>query len=215
LKEKLVKRKSEFSSYLETLRAFLSQHVFFFLAQILRDSNIKDCRLPDMRVKRVSLCAVLGLMLEQLLDLVEQCRKKKDEEQVVKAKQLVGLLLAYLQPPSILSSVPNSPVNQRFGTDASWAGFYFHDSFWYELYKESVKEIPPHLLFIADQSTPENPEQDVLCNVAPPATYHAPFCPDPAPIKPRRSIKQKSGHQYAKKVADLTNGFLVMSFAWS
>jgi hypothetical protein len=119
LKDKLGKRVSEFFSYIETLRAFLSQHVFIFLSQILRDSNINDCRQPDMLVKRVSLCAVLGLMLEQVLDLVEQCRENMEGEQVIKAERLGRLLLGYLQPPSILASIPDSPVNQSFGKDAN------------------------------------------------------------------------------------------------
>jgi hypothetical protein len=143
---------SQFMSYLKTLRAYMSHHVFVFLASILRYSNIKDCKKPEMLRKRVSILAILRIMLEQVLDLEDE----KSQEFKTRMSGLGKVLLGYLQPPSILSFPAGSNLTSCFGKDeAAVAGVFLKDKFWFALYQGSTKTIPPHLLFTNESESTE------------------------------------------------------------
>jgi hypothetical protein len=160
---------SQFMSYLKILRAYMSHHVFVFLASILRYSNIKDCRKPEMLRKRVSILAILGIMLEQALDLEDE----KSQEFKTRMSGLGKVLLGYLQPPSILAFPAESNLTSCFGKDeAAAAGVFLKDKFWFSLYQESTKTIPPHLLFTnKSESTEPSQRKDQLCVDGQPTTH--------------------------------------------
>jgi hypothetical protein len=169
MKKQYVKTRAEFFSYIETLRAFVSQHVFAFLASVLRYSNIRDCGKPETLFKRVSILAVLGLMLEQMLDFADHLKGLNPEilsERRRITTDIGRVLLGHLQELSVLAFPSNPPLARCFGKDKSAIlGIFFKDQFWHELFKESSKSIPPHILFLADEGDQEacHGGDDICC----------------------------------------------------
>jgi hypothetical protein len=159
LANKLKAKNSLFYDYLKQLRAITSRQVLAFLEQVLRDSNIRDLRKsePNVLLKKVSLLAIVGLMLEQVLDLAERVQEGMRTQELVyvkMTKELGRLLLTYLQPPSPLAFPVASPFNECFRRDDNArTGVSMDGDFWYELYKESESYVPAHLLLIPENES--------------------------------------------------------------
>jgi hypothetical protein len=154
MEKQYARTRADFFSYIETLRSFVSQHVFAFLATVLRYTNIKDCGKEETLFKRVSILAVLGLMLEQMLDFADHLKDAMpgiDTERMRMTKDVGRVLLGHLNELSALAFPSSRKLAQCFGKDESAIiGVFLKDEFWHELYKESSESIPPHILFLAE-----------------------------------------------------------------
>jgi len=128
--KQLLKRGAETFKNIETLRALSSEYVCLVLQEILRESNIRECRDDDKIPKRVSLLAVVALTLEQVLDLVDNSLRLStwDDRSAVMSRHMALVLLSYLHPPSALSFPKASALNRCFGKSyESTAGVFFEE----------------------------------------------------------------------------------------
>jgi hypothetical protein len=167
---KLQERKRDAFEKILVLRALSSEYVFLILEQLLRDSNLRDCRdvgtgrqnlgPRDERrsSKRASILAIVAIMLEQVLDFGDSLDKSGSMDNATKrrTRELSLVLLSYMRPPSLLSFPSEAPVNQTFGLSSDDSRKVFmHNTFWWELYKETADLLPSHLLQVRLENQPD------------------------------------------------------------
>jgi len=156
----MVEIERETKENIQILRAVASEYLFPVLEEILRESNIRDCKKDSDGSRRVGLLAIIGLTLEQLLDYVESLNKATllDAEVSKKSTAMALILLTYLKPPSLLSFPDAQQLNVCFGVrEGTENDVFIENEFWFELYKASAHPVPAHLLQVAfeppDQSS--------------------------------------------------------------
>ena len=168
----LQRRKIKTFEKIGVLRALSSEYVFLTLEHLLRDSNLRDCKdlgrgkqslaVRDERrfSKRASILAIIAVTLEQVLDFGDSLTKPSPIDTATKrqTRELSLVLFSYLWPPSPLSFPSEAPVNQTIGLSSDTPQEVFmHNSFWWELYKETADLLPSHLLHVALEKPP-NPD---------------------------------------------------------
>jgi hypothetical protein len=212
-------QKDIFLHSVETLRALSSEYVFLALQELLRESNIRDCKDPSNLHKRVGLFAIVGLTLEQVLDFEETSRRAKtlDKDTETTLRHLAIVLLSYLQPPSDLSFPKATKLNSTIGkSESSSVGVFMKNSFWFELYKASSGTVASHLLHIV----PEDPVQEgpiVPLVPIPPAPVQelipngvAPVNPA-AVVPPKRSRSKVVKSHIDRRINDMSESFMRMN----